>query len=303
LELIERSVESGARAIVFVLPELAEAAVELSGHPLSMTFPDIEGGFVRIGEVREESGLFAPFDSGDIEGMRRLRFARRAAVSGVPYASGIVFFSGGTPFIWEEDRGEGDYIFITADPRPGSGELVLSPYFLPLVQQTALALADRAGSEEGIVIGEPVRFSGLESGVTRVGMPPRSPGMDRVEIMVQHSETTEDDGGRSAEAAPVAEAPGFITIETATDTLDIIAANVSGRAESDLASATEDEVAESLGLEHWVVVGEARHVEEATEYAREGRELSFGLILAAAMILLAESILSQAAFEGKNDVG
>jgi hypothetical protein len=303
LELLERSVESGARAIVFVLPELVEAVAELSGYPLSITFPDLEGGFMRIGDVKGESGVLAPFGSDDIEGMRKLRFVKRATVKGVPYASGIIFFSDGAPFIWEEERGEGDYIFIVSDPRPGSGELVLSPYFLPLVQQAALAVADRAGREEGIVVGEPVRFGGLEPGAIRIGMPPRSPGMDRIEIMVQHSGADSDDGGHGNVAAPMAENPGFVTLETVTDTLDVIAANVSGGAESDLTRATEEEVADSLGLEHWVAVREGRPLEEEAEYAREGREMSFGLILAAALTLLAESILSQAGFEGKSDVG
>ena len=99
------------------------------------------------------------------------------------------------------------------------------------------------------------------------------------------------------------EVPGFVTLTAAGDTLGVLPANVAGGAESELETAPCEEVADSLGLEHWAIVDESGRVETTVRHAREGREITFALILAAAMILFIESILSQSRFEGDSDVG
>lgn len=304
LVLMERFIESGGRVVVFIVPDLAAVADRLSAYSLSMDFPDFEEGFLTISEPAPGSRLLGPFDADDIEAMTKLRFRRAAVVSGVPAARGLLFFSGGSPFIWEEQRGEGGCLFVAADPRPGSGDLVLSPYFLPLVQQAVLVTGRRELGEKGVIVGEPFALPGVARGEMRVGLP-QDPSADGPAIfLVPPVEPGERLGGGVAGGAiPPAEAPGFVTLEVAGETLEVLAANVAGGAESELVPATEAEVAESLGLDHWVAVEKERPVEEAVRYAREGREITFGLIMAAALILVIESILSQAQFEGKSDVG
>jgi hypothetical protein len=304
LGLIEQFIESGGRAVVFIVPDLAAAADRLSTYSLSMDFPDFEEGFLTISEPTPGSRLLGPFDSEDIEAMTKLRFRRAAVVSGVPAARWLLFFSSGSPFIWEEQRGEGGCIFVAADPRPGSGDLVLSPYFLPLVQQAVLMTGRRELGEKGVIVGEPFALPGVTRGEMRVGLP-QDLSVDGPAIFLVPPVDPEErlGGGDGSGAIPTAEAPGFVTLEVAGERLDVFAANVAGGAESELVPATEAEVAEALGLDHWVVVEKERPVEEAVRYAREGREVTFGLIMAAALILVIESILSQARFEGKSDVG
>lgn len=301
IELLERFVEGGGRLVLFMVPELVTAAERLSSYPLSIDFHDFEEGFLTISEPGAGSRLLGPFGVEDIDAMMRLRFRTAAVVAGVPAGRELLLFSGGSPFIWEESRGEGSCVFIAADPRPGSGDLVLSPYFLPLVQQAVLEAGYRAGSEEGIIVGEPIPLPGTTHGELIVGLPRAGSGGSPVTALVPSAgaeERPEEDLG-----VPRAEIPGFVILAADGDTLDVLAANVAGGAESDLTPATESEVADSLGIEHWAAVDGGEPVESAVRHAREGREITFGLIIAAALMLLAESVLSQSRFEGKNDVG
>ncbi len=305
LVLLERFVESGGRMVVFIVPELASVADRLSAYPLSMDFPDLEEGFLTISEPTSGNRFLGPFDADDIEAMTKLRFLRAAVVSGVPDARGFLFFSSGSPFMWEERRGEGGCLFVAADPRPGSGDLVLSPYFLPLVQQSVLEVVRRGRSEEGIIIGEPLALPVAASGEMSVGLL-QGLSAEGPETFIMSSVDQEEwfEGiGSGKGAVPVVGAPGFVAIESGGETLDVFAANVAGGAESELMPAPGEEVADSLGIEHWMTIEKGRSVEEAVRYAREGREITFGLIMAAALILVIESILSQAQFEGKSDVG
>jgi hypothetical protein len=299
LALVERFVEGGGAAVVFIVRELAGAAERLSVNAVSIEFPDFGGGFLTIARPTVRSGLLGPFGADDIEALGRLRFGSGAIVSGVPATSVLLAFSDGSPAIWEERRGGGSCLFTAIEPSPDAGDLVLSPYFLPLVQQMVLATGRDRETEEGALVGEPIAQRLAVPGDVVVGLPQTGRGEGPMTVIVPGRGM----GGETDTVPPAARAPGFATLEVDGDTVEVVAVNVSGGAESMLAAAEAEEAADSLGLEHWTAIGEGRPAAEIVRIAREGREIAFGLIVAAALILLIESILSQMRYAGKTDVG
>ena len=73
----------------------------------------------------------------------------------------------------------------------------------------------------------------------------------------------------------------------------MIAVNLECREESDLTVMSAREAADSLGLEHWVVVEDGQEFSSEVGAAREGREISTLLLFAAVAILVGELIVAQ----------
>jgi hypothetical protein len=297
--LIERFVSEGGKALVMLVPELADAARAMSGHPLSIRLEDAGAGFVSIARPPAWPDFLAPFDTEDIDAITRLRFRRVAVVSGVPSGWVLLRFSNGSPFMWEEERDEGSYIFCAADPTPEAGDFVLSPYFLPVVQQAVLATGPLPSHAAEITVSEPIVWEGAVRDDMRYVLPARAPGGGlRVGVPARIGGAQE---GRIV--VPPAEAPGFVILRAGGDTLGVFAVNPETGAESDISAASGDEVADSLGLQHYVVIGEDAQVSEAIRSVREGREITLALALAAIAVFVVESVVAQRKYEGDQGVG
>jgi uncharacterized protein len=297
--VIERFVSEGGKVLVMLVPELADAARELSGYPLSIRRQEAEGGFISIARPPATPDFLAPFDEEDIDAVTRLRFRRAADVSGVPPGVPLLRFSNGSPFIWEEVYKEGSYVFCAVDPTPEAGDLVLSPFFLPLIQQAVLATGPLPGPAGETNVSEPIVWEGSAREDVRYALPERMQGEGpRVGV-------PERKGGAGEEhiVVPPAEAPGFAILYEGADTLGVFAVNPETGAESDLTAASVDEVADSLGLEHYAAIEEGARLSEAIRSAREGREITLGLALAAIAVFIAESVLAQRKYEGDQGVG
>ena len=111
------------------------------------------------------------------------------------------------------------------------------------------------------------------------------------------------EGGEGELLLPPATTPGFITLTCGSDTAALFAVNPDCSLESDLTPAAGREAADSLGLEHFVVVGREASISRAVGEAREGREITLPIAVAAILVLVIESVVAQRRYEGGGDVG
>jgi hypothetical protein len=284
-ELVRRFVEEGGTAVVLVLPELVETVERLSRRRLAIEFADMPQGYFTIARPEPPPPFLAPFDDEDLEALSRVRVRRAAFVEGVPEEEVRLAFSTGAPFVWEERVGGGAILFACLDPRPAAGELVLSPFFLPLMQQMVLSAGPERPAEAGVLVGEPILWPEEARGDVVVELP----GGARWKPAVG-SASAEAPGGISI---PPAEQPGFVRILAGESIVGAIAVNPDCRLESDLSPFAADEAADSLGLEHRMVIGEERDIAAAVGAAREGREITLPLLLAAIAVFAAELVVAQ----------
>ncbi len=302
--LVERFVAGGGKAIVLLLPELEEAARALSGHPLSVEWLEPGGGFVTIAKPVATPYFLRPLGPETVAAITRLRFRSAALVSGVPRGDAFLLFSNGLPFMWEERRGEGSILFCAIDPVPEAGDLVLSPFFLPIVQQAVL-VKDRTEPEDGYLIGEKIAWRGTVKGEARGEMTAGGMEGDRATVLPVEVSSRPGTGEERIEELllPAPASPGFVTLKEGGDTLALFAVNPDCDLESDLAPASGDEVADSLGLEHYVLVNADEPLSKAVGTGREGREITLQVAVAAILLFVVESALAQRRYEGGEGVG
>jgi hypothetical protein len=303
-ELIERFVADGGRALVLLLPELEDAVRALSGHTLTIDWMEPAEGFITIRMPVAAPYFLRPLGRETTAEITKLRFGSAALVAGVPGEDALLLFSNGAPFMWEEERGTGSVLFCAIDPVPGAGDLVLSPYFLPIMQQAVLSTR-RTPTVEGVLVGESIRWRGRIEGEARCEMPAGWTGGNEAvgQAAVMGVERRERDGRIEELLLPGAEMPGFMTLTAGDDTMAVFAANPDCGLESDLAPATGREAADSLGLEHCKVVGREESISRAVVAGREGREITLQFAAAAILLFVIESLVAQKRYEGGESVG
>jgi hypothetical protein len=277
--IVDRFVGGGGTAVVLLVPELKAAAERLSRYPLTFEFAEMPQGFFRLSKPASAPRFLAPFDERDLEGLARLRFRSAALVRGVPPGAAALSFETRAPFVWEETRGRGTVVFAAIDPRPEAGELVLSPYFLPLVQQLVLATGVANPASAGSLVGEPIVWSGEGVGEFTVELPGGAT-----------LKPSEIPGGI---LVPPVEAPGIVTVLAGADVKGKIAVNPDCREESDLAYLDARDAADSLGLGARLVVEEDKDLASAVRAARTGREITIPVLLAAMALLALELVIAQ----------
>jgi hypothetical protein len=284
VELIDRFVSAGGKAIVLVIPGLEGAVSKLSRVSPKIGFTEMPQGYFNIMKPPAVPPFLAPFNEDDLAALSRIKFRKAAIAANVPERDVLLRFATGTPFIWQESRGAGTLVFAAIDPTPAAGDLVLSPYFLPLVQQLVLATGQRAPAGEGSLIGESIvwRTEAAENVVCRL------PGGAEIKP-AQAPERL----GRGAVIIPPVEEPGFVTIMERGEVKGKIAVNPDCRKESELGALAAKEAADSLGLESTMIVQEGRDLTPAVHTAREGREISMPLILAAILVFVVEGVIAQ----------
>jgi len=284
---IDRFVSGGGKAIVLLLPELKAAAERLSRYPLRFEFAEMPQGFFAIAKPAGGSGYLAPFDAEDLAALARLRFRSAALVGGVPAGAAQLSLTTGNPFVWEERRGEGGVVFAGLDPRPEAGELVLSPYFLPLVQQLVLAAGTKSPADDGRLVGEPVLWKGVIDGDATCELP------GGTILIPERIEGGAPPGRTGGVLIPGVDTPGFVTIFAGSLVKAKIAVNPDCRGESDLSYLPAREAADSLGLGDRLIVEEDRELAPAIRAAREGKEIATPLLIIAMALFAAELVIAQ----------
>jgi len=279
-ELLKRFAGEGGRVVIFISPGMERLAEGLSSHDITVNSHVRGSGFAELERPGNENPLLSIFSATDLDGIAGLRFARSAGVTGLPPGTAALSFSDGAPFVWAERSGEGEIVFAAADPLPESGDLVLSPFFLPLVQQMALAPLSVSPGREGALVGSSVEVELTGSGVCSIVLPG---GMEYVDPVRT---------GPGKLTVPTGERQGYL--EASCEGGDWqTAVNPDCRLESSLDYMEADEAADSLGLESWASARADAGISEAVREAREGREIADVLIIAAALLLVAELAVAQ----------
>ncbi len=278
--LLRRYAEGGGRVVVFISPGMERFAADLSTYGITVTARETGGGFVELERPGGESPLLSIFSGGDLDGTAGLRFVRTARVVGLPPAVAVLSFSDGLPFVWAERAGEGEIVFAAASPLPESGDLVLSPWFLPLVQQMVLAPLDVLPGREGALIGASVPVPLAGEGGCSILLPGGAEYIDPIPA------------GPGRIVVPAGDRQGYLTVACGGEEWQT-AVNPDCRLESSLDYMTADEAADSFGFESYAAARADAGISGTVKEAREGREIADALIIAAALLLVAELAVAQ----------
>jgi hypothetical protein len=107
---------------------------------------EVSGG-ARFSALQKSHPILEIFNQEELELLSQSRIRSYLSVAGVAPDSVLAFLGGGDPGVWECRRGDGRVIVVAAVPDMASGNLPLSPMFLPFVHTVVSYLASAEGSE------------------------------------------------------------------------------------------------------------------------------------------------------------
>jgi hypothetical protein len=166
---------------------------------------------------------------------------------------------------------------------------VLSPYFLPLMQQAVLTTDSRRATAGGHLVGEPLMWEWPFEARPLCVMP----GGEEVRPEVITRRGGDPSGFGQVIAIPSADEPGFVAVHEGKDERGLLAVNPDCSEEPALRYLGGVEAADSLGLADYTVLEDTRTLVSGIAAAREGKEVTTVLLLAAVAILLIELFLAQ----------
>ena len=103
----------------------------------------------------------------------------------------------------------------------------------------------------------------------------------------------EDDPGNRGTVIPAGDLPGFVRIEGPEETLLVLGVNPRSFRESKLALVPAQDVVDSLRIDDVMIIPEKADFSVQLKRAREGREISTSLILAAIFLFVLELFIAQ----------
>jgi hypothetical protein len=310
-EMFVDFVRDGGKMVVFVLPKLRELVTDMSRFNPDIQFRKLKQGFVSPRVPNESIPLLSPFSHKDLEEFSRIRIVEYPLVSGIHYSNVLIKFSDEFPLIWEERLGEGYVRFISIVPSPEAGEMVFSPYFLPLVHQSVLTLGGESEKKEGVVVGEKLLLAGEDDNDLVCLLPDGSEARpekadreDLDEALVRNIRLlvwSYIHGGGERYLVETGEQPGYLTVMEDGVVREKIAVNPDCQRESELEPADMREVADSLGIDKYVVLKEKQKADQVIKEARGGKEISGFLVLVALVVFVGELFVSQRGVTGVGD--
>jgi hypothetical protein len=289
LALLERYVRRGGGLMVFLggsdrsLWESRDLRAFLGMHGAAERTNEGQSGYTSF---QQDHPIFSIFDAEELELLSRTRVLSYVSASGVAPDSTLAYVGDGDPAVWECVRGSGHILVFAAAPDLESGDIPLSPMFLPLVHTSVSYLAGAGGAQRQgeNTAGRPLYFDAPVSTAASPRLVVRGPG--DVPIVPAVSETP------LGEVRVVCERPdavGFYTLESDTTVLSRAAVNVDTR-ESDLAARSLTSRDESA-----LVVDTGGDFSKTLAEKRQGREVFALFIILAAAALVAESVLGRTA--------
>ncbi|MFQ5512527.1 MAG: BatA domain-containing protein, partial [Candidatus Krumholzibacteriia bacterium] len=164
LDLIKRYVEGGGAALVFLghgRNGLWRDGDFLRYVGVEKATPREHGGGQRFTSFEPGHPVFSLFNEEELELLAMSRIRSYLAVSGVAPDSVLAYLGSGDPGIWECRRGEGRIVVVAATPDMPSGDLPLSPMFLPLIHTSVsyLASTEAAGFHQENYAGADLVFA------------------------------------------------------------------------------------------------------------------------------------------------
>jgi hypothetical protein len=291
LDLVTRYVEGGGAALVFLGADArgawrGGAFLDFLGVDRAAARQQNEG--TRLGSYAGGHPVFGLFNEEELALFSRARITRFVSVTGVPADSVLAYFEGDGPAVWETRRGRGRILAVAAPPDLASGNLPLSPMFLPFVHACVsyLSSAGRTDPRQENLVGSDLAFDlaprwRVETGALRVRT---DGGGEAIPAIVE---------AREGEAKALVTDPrevGFYTLVADTARVTEACVNLDTR-ESNLSARELDK--KTLGDAGLVDPGKDLASEIRRE--RQGREIYAIFLLLAAAALGAEAILGRKA--------
>jgi Aerotolerance regulator N-terminal/von Willebrand factor type A domain len=288
--LLERHVRRGGGLLVF----LGNADAAILNDAAFRALAGFRGGTEKSGEARAaftsfEKGhpVFNLFTKEELELLSRAKVRTYTSARGVAPDSALAYIGGGDPAVWECMRGRGRVLVFAAAPDLASGDIPLSPMFLPLVHTSVSYLAssgEAPGADEHLV-GSPISFTVSEANLDESQLSIRDPAGESLKPSIGERSAGEVQVGFDRPARP-----GFYRLYRDTTRVAEAAVNVDAR-ESNLAtSSLEEKRPKSVSV---VRAGESFRTE--LREAKEGREVFAAFLLIALAALVAESVLGRKA--------
>ncbi|HXV14405.1 MAG TPA: BatA domain-containing protein [Candidatus Krumholzibacteria bacterium] len=288
--LLERHVRRGGGLMVF----LGNAAPAVLNDSAFRALVGIRGGAEKGAESRAaftsfEKGhpVFSLFTKDELELLARARVRAYTSARGVAPDSALAYVGGGDPAVWECVRGRGRVLVFAAAPDLATGDIPLSPMFLPLVHTSVsyLASSGEAPGADEHVVGSPIAFTVSQTGLDESQLAIRDPAGESLKPAIGERSAGEVQVGFDRPAHP-----GFYRLYRDTTHVAETAVNVDTR-ESNLAvSALADKRPKSVS-----VVRASDSFRTDLREAKEGREVFAAFLLFAVAALVAESVLGRKA--------
>lgn len=236
---------------------------------------------------RQDHPVFSIFNEEELELLTRTRVRRYVAARGVSPDSVLAYVAGGDPAVWECARGKGRILVFAAAPDLESGDIPLSPMFLPLVHTSVSYLASAGGAQRQAehAVGKQLIFDAPQSALASTQLVIRDPDNQPLQPVV--FETPQGDRRVIYERPHKA---GFYRLMTDTTVVAEEVVNLDTR-ESNTAIRSLPE----KGFDAVSIVSTDGDFLKNLQASRQGREVFGFFIFLAAAALVAESILGRKA--------
>lgn len=235
----------------------------------------------------KEHPVFNLFTKDELELLSRARVSDYIAARGVAPDSIIAYVGRGDPAAWECVRGRGRVLVFAASPELESGDIPLSPMFLPLVHTSVTYLAssgEAPGAAENLV-GNPIEFNLGQRILDESQLVVREPGGGE-----QKPSIVEAGNGDPLAGVRNPLTAGFYRLYRDTTRVAEEAVNVDARESNLSISGLPNKRPRAV-----TVVEAGRSFRTELREAKEGREVFAFFLLIAIASLVAESILGRKA--------
>jgi len=250
--------------------------------------PKETGSAEHFSAFQDDHPIFSIFSEEELELLSRSRVRKHLSVSGIAPDSTLAYLGSGDPGIWECRRGMGRAIVVAAAPDMPSGDLPLSPMFLPLIHTAVSYLASGEGSElhrenyagSDLFFDLPAAWNRQDTELRVIG----ESGEERQPVLYNSAE------GETKAMMSQARQPGFYRLLADTTVISQAAVNVDTR-ESNLNPQPLDDP----------YLGAARMVDTSGSLAanlqreKQGHEVYALFLLLAISALVLESLLGRKA--------
>ncbi len=290
MALLERHVRRGGGLMVF----LGNSAPAILNDIAFRALVGIRGGAEKGAESRaaftsfeKSHAIFSLFTKDELELLSRARVRAYVSARGVAPDSALAYVGGGDPAVWECVRGRGRVLVFAAAPDLATGDIPLSPMFLPLVHTSVsyLAASGEARGADEHWVGSPIAFAVSQTGLDESQLAIRDPAGESLKPSIGERSAGEVQVGFDRPAHP-----GFYRLYRDTTHVAEVAVNVDTR-ESNLAvSSLADKRPKSVS-----VVRATDSFRTDLREAKEGREVFAAFLLFAVAALVAESVLGRKA--------
>ncbi|MDE0087859.1 MAG: BatA domain-containing protein [Candidatus Poribacteria bacterium] len=254
------------------------------GQPIIWQIPQ------QVSKYEESHPIFEIFSENILSGQYGPQFYQSMTVTPAPDATVIARFGDDTPFLIERRDGKNHILFFNCGlQQQSNNELLVNPYFLPLLQHSVLYVM-RSNTQKNINVGEAYTASYPQNSGGRAWIKRLESSDENAMTAVPISE----DGSLRFEST---ELPGIYQVDVkAQDRLfrDFFAVNTS-TAEADLTSIPLQQASERVNAQAGSTNETGKLDTEALDIQRHGREIWGELLILAVCLLLLEGFLSNRA--------